>query len=204
MKTLLILIMLPSLAFGGIFSRLRSNRNQCVQRVVVANDHHRQQIVVVQQPRPLVLQQDYAYQTPLLGVSPAVIEQHSYDLARSANLSYTRTATLSLSSSDSLVQLQKMQAVLAAGQSGTLVQQSIVQQPLPLAVSIIETKCAKCHGAKLASPKNELFITKDMDAETRLKALKAVRDDKMPKNHPLTDEEKALFMEEILNYGEKK
>lgn len=70
--------------------------------------------------------------------------------------------------------------------------------------SLIVQKCGSCHGTQLATPKGETFVpSTDIPAETITKALRMIRDDKMPPEKPLTGQEKAEIMEELLS-GETK
>lgn len=203
LKTLIICLLVPSIAFGGIFGRRSSNCRSGVCAVQSSFAVPQVQNIVINNNYP---QTQYAYTAPLLGVSPAVIERHSYDLATTASLAYSTNALQALRVSENIMRLQAISAVgvqplVALQTETTLGYQGIRIGPprLPMAnVSILNDTCAKCHGANLASPKGELFLTTDMSDVVRLKALKMVRADKMPPNKPLTIEQKASFYEELL------
>jgi len=78
--------------------------------------------------------------------------------------------------------------------------QQIQVPPVPqVGQSVIGTKCARCHGTELASPKGDLFLDagRQVDALTIVKALDMIRQDKMPPDSPLSAQEKAAIMDEF-------
>lgn len=66
--------------------------------------------------------------------------------------------------------------------------------------SVVGQKCAKCHGRQLDDPKGDLYLDAGVDIapEHVVAALKQIRDDTMPPEKPLTAEEKAALMQELL------
>lgn len=78
------------------------------------------------------------------------------------------------------------------------IQAPLTEPPAAPALAMAQ-HCAKCHSG--AKPKAQLVF----DGETQLecwhitKALRAIRDDKMPKDHGLTPEQKGQIMEELLS-----
>ena len=72
-------------------------------------------------------------------------------------------------------------------------------QAVSASQTMIKKKCGKCHGGSLASPKGETFILSEGNsALTITAALRQIRDDKMPPGKPLSNEEKASIMQELL------
>lgn len=74
------------------------------------------------------------------------------------------------------------------------------EQPTPTS-SILATRCAKCHGLQLASPKAGVYLDggHPLSGALIVKSLQQVRDDKMPKDEPkLSAQEKGQLMEELL------
>lgn len=217
MRVLIISVLILTIAWpveAGLFGRRRSRvctTRSCAPVKKVVAPVVKQQVVVPQtvtQNNFFGNQTEYAYQTPLLGASPAVIEQHKF-LASTAQADHTATAAQALQYNQDVLRNERMRMVLEAGkedQTGPLASLNVINPGTVTqsnTTSILNTKCAQCHGAGLASPKGELFLTEDMDDTTMLNALEAVRNDTMPKGAPLTDEEKAAFMEELMNLRKK-
>ena len=73
--------------------------------------------------------------------------------------------------------------------------------PLNAASSILATKCSRCHGVNLAEPKGSVFIDAGhkLDCATITKSIRLIKTDKMPKDQPLTAQEKAAVLDELLS-----
>lgn len=73
--------------------------------------------------------------------------------------------------------------------------------------SVLSTRCAKCHGLSLASPKAGIYLDAghELDSEVIVRALDMVRLGKMPPQgeQPLTQQEKERLMEELLTQRKK-
>jgi hypothetical protein len=68
----------------------------------------------------------------------------------------------------------------------------------PLPISLVAGKCARCHGG--SAPRGNLSLDNlaTLDCETRLKAVRAVLSEKMPKGGPpLSPEEAGKVLEEL-------
>ena len=85
---------------------------------------------------------------------------------------------------------QQPQAMTAEGE--------MVPPPNPEPVSLVQQHCAKCHGT--ATPEAGYFIDGQpgMRATDVLAALRQVANEKMPKDHKLTREQKNLLLKELL------
>lgn len=68
--------------------------------------------------------------------------------------------------------------------------------------SLVSQKCGQCHGSQLSSPKGETFIDPSLGiaAGTITESLRQIRDNAMPPDATLTNEEKAQLMDELLNF----
>jgi hypothetical protein len=68
----------------------------------------------------------------------------------------------------------------------------------PTANSLVQLKCASCHGGPQAKANLRLDEPATLDCATRLKAIRAVLSEKMPKGGPpLTPEEAGKVLEEL-------
>lgn len=87
-------------------------------------------------------------------------------------------------------QHSNQQAMTAEGES--------MPPPNPESQSLVQQHCAKCHGT--ATPEAGYFIDGQpgMRATDVLAALRAISNDKMPKDHKLTREQKNLLLKELL------
>lgn len=86
---------------------------------------------------------------------------------------------------------QQPQAMTANGE--------MLPPPNPEPVSLVQQHCAKCHGT--ATPEAGYFIDGQpgMRPTDVLAALRAISNDKMPKDHKLTREQKNLLLKELLD-----
>lgn len=76
-----------------------------------------------------------------------------------------------------------------------------VPPPPPVPTSVISQKCAKCHGVDLSEPKGALYFDSGhkLEASTITKAIRQVRDGKMPPDGALTADEKGRLLDELIS-----
>lgn len=89
------------------------------------------------------------------------------------------------------------------GGSGLPPPPDVPEQAPPVAAnSLLSAKCASCHGLSLTEPKGGLYFDAghQLDCNSAMKAIKAVRRGTMPKNaktSPLSEDEKARLVDEL-------
>lgn len=73
--------------------------------------------------------------------------------------------------------------------------------PAPVPNSVIAAKCAECHGLELSEPKHGLYLDSGhkLDSTVIVKALRMVKEEKMPPDSKLTADEKGRLFEELLS-----
>lgn len=98
---------------------------------------------------------------------------------------------------------QVQASVRQSVESGRPLPPDATDPPPPVAAnSLLSAKCASCHGLSLTEPKGGLFFDAghQLDCNSAMKAIKAVRRGTMPKNaktSPLSEEEKARLIDEL-------
>lgn len=132
---------------------------------------------------------------------PLARGQAAAQVLTAAGLSSTIQQPLSLAlkvSQSSTGQWQVQQ--VAPEEVNAQIQQKTSPVQAPQSTSLIGQKCGKCHGLNIAEPKGGIFLDTGhkLTCEIAMKALQLVKADKMPKDAPLSNQEKALFLEELL------
>lgn len=94
----------------------------------------------------------------------------------------------------------QVEQVQAAEVNTQIDQKSPVQAPQAEVQTLIGQRCGKCHGLNITEPKGGVFLDTGhkLTCEVAMKALQLVKADKMPKDTPLTNQEKAVFLDELL------
>lgn len=73
--------------------------------------------------------------------------------------------------------------------------------PPPAPTSVLDQKCARCHGENLSEPKGGVYFFGGhrQDSFMIVKALRMVKEEKMPPDSKLTADEKGRLFEELLS-----